>query len=348
MIGSGWRSGFYLDLAAARPDLFSVTGVLARTPARATAARERGIPVVSSVDELLAGRPEFVVLSVPWPVTPELTRELVARGVFVLAETPPAPDLDGLRSLWADVGASGRVAVAEQYPRYPLTAAASALIGEGVIGTPTFAHVSSTHEYHAVAVLRALLHTGRGSVTVEAQAVTAPLLDPIDPSGWTGAAEPAPAVHTLATLVFENGARGLYDFTDNQWWNPLRRDLLTVRGSRGEIHNDEVVRMLDATIPATSRLERSVTGHGLNLEGADTTAITFDGRVLYRNAFEGGRFSDDELAVAELVAAAGAWSRGEGDSPYPLAEACHDHAIALAIRRAAVDGPQRVEREAWV
>ncbi|NQX28911.1 Gfo/Idh/MocA family oxidoreductase [Microbacteriaceae bacterium VKM Ac-2854] len=347
MVGSGWRSRVYLDLASARPDLFAVTGVLARSPERAGLARERGVPIVTTLDELLAGRPEFVVLSVPWPVTPELTRELVARGVFVLAETPPAPDLDGLRALWADVGASGLVAVAEQYLRYPLTAAVAALVAEGTIGEPVFAHVSSTHEYHAVAMLRGLLGAGRGSATVMAQTVTAPLLDPIDPAGWTGSADPKPAAHTLATVLFENGTRGLYDFTDNQWWNPLRADILTVRGSHGEIHNGEVVRMRSAATPIRSRLERSVTGHGLNLEGADTTTVAFEGGIVYRNAFEGGRFSDDELAVAELVAAAGAWSRGDADAPYPLAEACHDHAIALAIRRAASDGPQRVEPEAW-
>ena len=37
-------------------------------------------------------RPDYVIVAVPWPVTPVATRELVALGVPVLAETPPAPE----------------------------------------------------------------------------------------------------------------------------------------------------------------------------------------------------------------------------------------------------------------
>jgi hypothetical protein len=85
----------------------------------------------------------------------------------------------------------------------------------------------------------------------------------------------------------------------------------------------------------------------MNFEGADATSITFDGTVVHRNRFEGARFSDDEIAVAEIVARAGAWARGEAPGPYPLASACHDHAIALAIRRA-TDGPVCVSEEPWV
>ena len=31
-----------------------------------------------------------MIVSVPWPATPGVTRDLVERGVMVLAETPPA------------------------------------------------------------------------------------------------------------------------------------------------------------------------------------------------------------------------------------------------------------------
>ena len=41
-------------------------------------------------------QPDFVIVSVPWQVTPELTVRLVEQAIPVLAETPPAPDLPGL------------------------------------------------------------------------------------------------------------------------------------------------------------------------------------------------------------------------------------------------------------
>ena len=88
------------------PDRLRVTGVVSRSR-----TEFEGVPVFGTLDELLTvERPEFVIASVPWAVMPDATRELVARGLHTLAETPPAPDLDGLRSLWADVGASRLVA----------------------------------------------------------------------------------------------------------------------------------------------------------------------------------------------------------------------------------------------
>src|SRR5262245_13270937 len=99
------------------PDRFAATGVVTRAAERGDeVTTEWGVPSFRSITELLGHRrPDFVIVSVPWPVTPEATRELVAAGMRVLAETPPAPDLPGLRALWADVGASGLVQVAEQY-----------------------------------------------------------------------------------------------------------------------------------------------------------------------------------------------------------------------------------------
>ena len=107
----------------------------------------------------------------PWPVTPEATRELVGRGVPVLAETPPAPDLDGLRALWADVGASGLVQVAEQYLLMPgARRPARAGARRGDRRAPTPVQVSSTHLYHAVSLIRRLLGVASRPATVPAHA----------------------------------------------------------------------------------------------------------------------------------------------------------------------------------
>jgi predicted dehydrogenase len=350
LVGSGWRSSVYLRLAYVLPELFEVTGVVTRREESGERVeRDFGTPTFRTVEELLAQqKPDFVVLSVPWPLTPELTRTLVRADVPVLAETPPAPDLDGMRALWTDVGSSGLVQVAEQYPLMPLHAARLTLAREGLIGTPGSVHVSSTHLYHVVALMRSFLGVGIEPTTVLSQAFHAPLVDPITPAGWTHDLEPKRARTILSTVDFGSDRMGLYDFTDNQWWNPVRPDHLTVKGSIGEIHDESVVRMLDDTTPITSRIERAVTGIGMNYEGTDLTHLSFEGKVVFRNRFEGGRLSDDDIGTAELLSRTGAWTRGEGPAPYPLAEGMHDHHVGIAMEESAKTGtPVHTGEEPW-
>jgi predicted dehydrogenase len=280
-------------------------------------------------------------------VTPVATRELVGLGVRVLAETPPAPDLEGLRALWAAVGGRGLVQIAEQYLLMPGHAARVSAVHSGLIGEPTSVQVSSTHLYHAVSLIRGLLGVGYRPATVHAREFNAPLADPLRPSGWTGDGTPKPASTTLATIDFD-GAMGLYDFTDNQWWNPLRTRRIVVRGSLGEIVDDRVVRLADPTTPIESVYLRRQTGHDLNLEGLDLKHISLDGEVVYRNPFVGSGLSDDDLAVADLAERTGAWARGEALEPYPLAQACQDHLIALAIGESVATGAAvRTSTEEW-
>jgi predicted dehydrogenase len=349
VVGSGRRCRFFLRLAQAAPDRLRAAGVVTRTAERGQEVTDAwGVPTHRSVADLLrADRPDFVIASVPWPQMPGTVRDLVAAGVPVLAETPPAPDLAGLRSLWADVGASGRVQVAEQYLLMPGHAARLAVVGAGTIGEPTQVQVCSTHLYHAVSLIRGLLGVDLDEVVVSARDFRAPLVDPRHPDGWDTAAVAEPRTTTLATLDF-GGRSGLYDFTENQWWNPLRARRIVVRGSTGEIVDDTVTRMVDPVSPVSSELSYRRRGIDLDLEGVDLDFVSFDGRVVYRNGWADTRLSDDDIAVAELLARTGAWARGDGPAPYPLAQGCQDHAIGLAIGESARTGTEvRVARPVW-
>ncbi|RCG31628.1 gfo/Idh/MocA family oxidoreductase [Sphaerisporangium album] len=349
LVGSGWRSEFFVRLARMAPEHLSVSGVVTRSTERGAEVEARwGVPAFSSVAEMLqAERPEFVIPSVPWPVTPEVTKELVKFDVPVLAETPPAADLDGLRDLWAAVGSSGLVQVAEQYLHMPGHAARLALAREGVIGQVTSVQISSTHLYHAVSIIRGLLGAGFEETTVTARSFTAPLADPLSRDGWTGDDAPKQAATTIATLEFPEGM-GLYDFTDNQWWNPLRARRIVVRGSLGEMVDDRVVRLVDPRSPVESQIVRRQTGVDLNLEGRELDHISFDGRVIYRNRYKGAQFSEDDLAVVSLLGQMTAWVRGQASEPYPLADGCQDHLLSLAIEESLRTGAGvTTAREAW-
>lgn len=350
IIGGGWRSTVFIRMAYLFPERFRLVGVVTRREEPGLELeRLWGVPTFRSLDDLLAvERPDFVIPLVPWDAAPGFIRMLVDQGIPVLCETPPAADLDGLRELWTDVGATGLVQIAEQYPFMPLHAAHIALAHSGLIGTPTNVHFSSTHLYHAVAVMRKVLGVGVEPVTVFSQVSTAPLVNPITPAGWTRDSTEHQARSILSTLDFGGGRSGVYDFTDNQWWNPLRPDHLQIRGSAGEIHDGSLVRMLDPVTPVVSRIDRVQSGSGMNYEGLDLQHIVVEGQVVFRNRFEGGRLSDDDIGVAELLDRMGAWIRDEAEPPYPLAWAMHDHHVGIAIERSVESGqPVTTSVEAW-
>ena len=349
IVGGGWRAEMLVRVANLLPDRLTLVGAAVRRAERAEETRRRWkVPVYLSPQELVSRqRPDFVISCVPWDANPGVVSAVVGAGSRVLSETPPAPDADGLRRLWEQVGPGGRVQVAEQYLLMPGHAARRALVGLGLIGRPTSVQVSSTHMYHAVSMIRGLLDAGSGPVTVSASRFSAPLVDPLGRDGWTGDDTPKDAATTIATLDF-GGAMGLYDFTDNQWHNQLRLRRILVRGSHGEIADDTVVRLAGERTILRSALVRSQLGHDLNLDGYDTEHITFEGHVLYRNPFLGLRLMDEELALASLLTATGAWARDEGPAPYPLAEACQDHLLALAVEESARTGsPVRTGAEPW-
>ena len=350
VLGSGRRCRFFLRLAATAPDRLRATGVVSRTAERGReVTAEWGLDTFRSLDELLTReRPDFVAAAVPWAQMPDAARAAVALGVPVLVETPPAPDLDSLRALWADVGGSGLVQVAEQYLLMPGHAARLAAVRAGAVGEPTAVHVCSTHLYHAVSLVRGLLGVDMEEVTVCGRAFPAPLVDPLGFDGWRPDATPEARTRTIATLDFGDGRHGLYDFTDNQWWNPLLARRITVRGTTGELADDRLVRLVEPATPVESHLVYRRTGIDLNLEGNELDHVSLDGRVLYRNPFRGTRLSEDDIAVAAILEATGAWARGEGPPPYPLAQGCQDHAISLAIGESARTGQDvRVVKEAW-
>ena len=341
-IGAGWRAEMFANVSLGL-DTVECVGAVVRSP------RPFVVPTFDSLSAAVAAtRPDFVMTAVPWPTTPGMIEEAVALGLPVLAETPPAPDVAGLRRLWDQVGASRLVQVAEQYLMLPSHAARAAVVASGAIGTPTQVQVSSTHQYHAVSMMRGLLGVGRGPVTVRAVKLTAPLMNPLAKPGWTDDEELHPATTTIATVDFGDGRSGLYDFTDNQWHNQLRFRRLLVRGTTGELRDDEVVRMVAPRTIARTPLVRRQLGYDLDLDGFDTEHVTFGDEVVYRNPYLGRRWMDEEIAIGTLLDATASWVRDEGPEPYPLADGAQDHLIALAIEEsAAKDQPVSTSVEAW-
>ncbi len=348
VVGTGWRSDFHIRMAQAAPDRLEAVAVVAHSDAGAErSSRKWGVPVMRTLQDALSLKPDFVVVSVPWGAMPGVVTQLVGARAHVLAETPPAPTADGLRALFLAVGGSGLVQVAEQYMLMPGHASRLAVVRSNAIGGVTAVQVASTHLYHATSMMRNFLDAGMDETVVNARSFIAPQVDPLTPDGWVSDPVPEPRKTTLATLDFGGGRMGLYDFVENQWWNPLLSRRIVVRGELGEIA-DDTVRRLTGDGVLVSPITYRRTGIDMNLEGNDLVSASFEGRLVYKNPWVGSRLSEDDIAVASLLEETGRWARSEGPEPYPLAEACQDHLLGLAIEESARTGNDvHVTRQAW-
>ena len=350
IVGTGWRSGFYIRLAQLQPEIFEIVGIVARSEAARRSMEEKyKVRTFSSTDQLLRSeRPDYVVVAVSWDANPTLVSELVTAGIPVLCETPPAPDATSLRNLWNEIGSQDLVQVAEQYLYLPGHAARLAAIGKGLIGLPTSVEVSSTHGYHAVSMMRGFMGVGYEFATVTARVFEAPLVDPLHRDSWNSDLTAVPKKTVVGLIDFGDGKSGIYNFVDNQWHNQLRHRRIVIRGSHGEIVDDKLVRLANNPAIVTSSFERYQLGYDLNLDGFDTQHISLDGEVLFTNPFVGRRLMDEEVAINQMMHEMAEWVAGDGPAPYPLRSACQDHLISLAIDEAIASGGSiSTERESW-
>ncbi len=349
IVGGGWRAEFYLRVAHSLPERFAVAGVVVRDPAKAQAFAERwGCPTFGTPEDLLrAGRPAFVVTSVPWAANAGLIRDLVAAGVPVLSETPPAPHLDDLLALHADVQrAGGCVQVAEQYSFQPLHAARLRVAASGALGTVSQAQVSAAHGYHGISLLRRFLGVTFEECTISGYAFASPIVAGPGRGGPPAEERVQSSRQTIARFDFGDRL-GVFDFTGDQYFSWIRSPRVLLRGQRGEINDTTLRSLLDYRTPVEMELRRVNAGENGNLEGYYLKGILAGDEWVYRNPFAPARLSDDEIAVAACLDGMARCAAG-GPEFYSLAEALQDRYLDIVMEQAIASGqPVQATRQPW-
>jgi predicted dehydrogenase len=283
---------------------------------------------------------------VPWPVCPVMLRELAARGVPALAETPPAPDLPGLVALHELTRQGARIQVAEQYQFQPLHAARLALAHSGLLGRVTQAQVSVAHGYHGLSLIRLFLDAGFESPTIRAREFVSPIVAGSDRAGPPAEDRIVESKQVIAQLDFGDRL-GVFDFTGDQYFSWFRSPRVLVRGERGEIKDAEVRYLKDFRTPVELELRRVNAGEAGNLEGYHHKGILAGSEWIYRNPFAPGRLTDDEIAVATCLQRMAEYVEG-GPSYYGAAEASQDHYLNLLIAQSVASGaPVTAARQVW-
>ncbi|MHA7191918.1 Gfo/Idh/MocA family protein [Arthrobacter sp. MDT2-16] len=302
VIGSGWRSEFFLRIARELPERFHVTGLVARSEDTGRHMEDRwGVRPFASVEDLVTvTSPSFVVVSVPREAAPQTIQRLTELRVPVLTETPPGPDLEALTRLYDLVRRGAVIQVAEQYHLSPLLRAQLQVAGSGRLGRIGQVLVAQCHDYHGVSIMRRALGVGFDDVTITASTFKSPLVQ-----GPSRLGDPQQEVVTTAEQVsarFDYGDRlGVYDFAAQQYFSWIRANRLLVRGDRGEINDLDVRYLADYRTPVLTSLRRVAAGQGGNLEGFFLRGITAGTEWVFTNDFIPARLNDDELAIAECM-----------------------------------------------
>jgi predicted dehydrogenase len=339
--GWGWRSRQFAAIAAALPDSFRCVGVLRRQ----ADGSEGDLPVFTDAERARQTGADVALVALPWKQMPDATAWWCEQGLTVLAETPPAPDAEGLLHLWSKLGdvsgaranSPAKVQVAEQYPAMPFHRAVDAVIASGLIGAPNQAEVSIGHGYHGMALIRRFLHSEFACPRIRGIKHIAKAMAGPGRNGPPTEERVIDGTRTIATLDFGDGRLGVHDFDGAQYFSWIRSSHLRVRGVRGEIDDSTLRWLIDHRTPMQATLERREGGQRTNLEGKALQGYIANGQWWYRSPYTVA-LSDDALAMATTLEQAGALARNGYSNGYSLADASHDHWLGLHADQAIAEG----------
>ena len=314
IIGAGWRSEFYLRIAALMPEKFSVSGIYIRnTEKQNEFARKYSAKICTSLDELLNGNYDFIVSCVNKDNISDMVKTLAARDIPVLTETPVT-----------DSTLSGRVQVAEQFHFMPRNQALKKIIDSGILGKVHSVRLSCCHDYHAASLIRFFLDTGYERPEITSVTVTDPVTRYNGRSGYEKNPALISAGEKISILRFKEKT-AVYDFSFEQYFSDIRTTQIVIRGEKGEIVND-VCNYLKDGVPHRFLITRNSYGTNENLDGMCLFNITGGGKILYKNPFPLSRLSDEEIAIATCLAGMSEYLK-TGNGFYSVSDAAFDYSL---------------------
>ena len=328
IVGSGYRAKFYARIAKTYPALFSALFLCRSEEKAALMQYETGVPAVCSTEEAAAFRPDFIVIAVNKTSITDVSIEWVNRGYPVLMETPAGMTREQLLQLWNLSQNSARIAVAEQYHRYPDMIAGLQAVSEGRIGTPGSAYLSLAHDYHGMSLLRRMLLTEGESYSIRGERTMYPVTETDSRTGPLPGNPVRERARDLVWVSFDSGKKALYDFSGVQYHSFIRSRHVLVRGDRGE-WCDTVLYCLDNRgQPVREELRPVIPERYRELD----TALLRDARRVPRTGLSMDNLQD-EFAMASMLYDMKDFLEN-GTEVYPLREALEDAYFRILMEEA--------------
>ncbi len=333
IIGTGWRAEFFVRAIKNLPEEFELTSMLCRDKQRGEAIAMRlGVTVVNTLEDVLAQKPDFLVLCVKRDATMPYFEKLLPLNIPMLCETPPTSDTE-LENLWELAQKhDSKIQIAEQYFLQPFYKAWYSVVQSGKLGTVSNMSLSALHGYHAVSIFRQFLSVGFEDVTITGKRYTFPLQQTDSRDGIVKNGDVLSATRDIVQFHFASGKVAFFDFSGTQYHSAIRTRNWNIQGECGEI-NDDTVRYInaygDVITETLSRIDRGINDNPT----LSHQHIALGGKVLYKNPFLYKSMNDDEIAVASMMQGMANYLK-TGKDIYSLRDGLQDAKIALAMETA--------------
>ena len=291
IIGGGWRAEFYLRIAKAIPEKFNVSSICVRNPERRQYIAEKfNVKVFSSIEESLREHFDFIVNCINKENISDLSVTLADMGYYVLSETP-------VMKKFEQGHCYEKIQVAEQFHLKGTYRALKKIIDAGVIGTVNHIRLSVAHNYHAMSLFRFLLEDYEKPNLIGTYLLNDAM---VRTHGRIGEFEEKTEelTHQQIKIYQFKNATVIYDYNVEQYFSPIRKDSILIRGTRGEIENTQV-RYLNADDKSVCSNIKTETA-GL-LDGFYYDKITFNDKILFEFPFKEARLSEEEIAIAQCL-----------------------------------------------
>ena len=356
IVGSGWRSLYYIRIAKALSGQFELCAMLCRTEEKAQRmALENGIHTTVSEKECIDMRPDLVVVAVNKASIADVVMHWMDLGFCVLSETPAALEPEKLDRLWEMHCQGKRLVVNEQYRKYPVLSAVIKIARSGILGSNDSLNASLAHEYHGISLIRALLRIDQSEqFSVTAKTYELPVTETLTRYDCFKDGRIAMKKRTVATFEFESGKVAFYDFDGEQYRSPIRRNTMRLQGTRGEIIDNMVYYLNQANdgickpIEISARKVRTEYDNPNLREIEEVLSVTFNGETLYEPPFGACGLAQDETAMALMMSQADLYGKGLAESPYPLEDSLQDAYTMILMQRACETGDRmKTERQIW-
>lgn len=303
-------------------------------------------------------KPDFVVVVVNKTSIAEVSKEWMGYGFTVLCETPAALDSDTLNELWAIYNAGGRLMVAEQYIFDPIYQTQLKLLSRGLLGAPSFLHLSLAHEYHGASLMRAYLGVDAGTAfTVSAKTYAFSTVETMSRYEKFTDGRVAKKKRTVGTFEFADGKVAVYEFDSEQYRSPIRNNYVKLQGVRGEMkdnafywldeHNEpRKAQLISSEVQFTRNSDNPNLKVGYECEKIRLVQEGVPDEVVYEAPFGLCGMNKGETAVAELMVQAAEYDRERAGQN--LCDALQDAYMAILMKQAVETGEVVASRvQSW-